>query len=385
MLIDRTTQSLLALDAQKLLRQRRIIGSACSIHVDVDGKKMLSFASNDYLGLAASPVLAEAAAAAARTWGVGTGSSHMISGHMQIHDTLEKKLAAFVGAESALLFSTGYMANIGAITALVGRDDAAFSDRLNHASLIDAVLLSRADNVRYRHNDVEHLAKLLNKSRAKTKLIITDAVFSMDGDLAPLPALFELAEKHDAWLLIDDAHGFGVMGQNGQGTHSHFGLPMHPRMIYIGTLGKAAGVSGAFAAGQKNVIEWIMQRARTYIFTTAPSPVIAATILESLELLHSGSHLRAQLFASAERLRAALSQSDLKLMPSPAAIQPVIVGENTKALEFSMKLAQNNILVPAIRPPTVPKGSARLRISLSAVHNTGHIDILTEALKGLSS
>ena len=383
--INTAKQNLLNLKNQNLLRERRIIGSASSIYADVDGKKMLSFASNDYLGLASSPILAEAAAQAAFTWGVGTGSSHMITGHMQIHEKLETKLADFVGAERALLFSTGYMANLGVITALIGREDAAFSDRLNHASLIDAVILSRAGNVRYRHVDIEHLATLLKKSRAKTKLIITDAVFSMDGVLAPLPELLDLAKKYDAWLLIDDAHGFGVMGENGRGTHAHFGLGLHPRIIYVGTLGKAAGVSGAFAAGQKDVIELIMQRARSYIYTTAPSPIIAATLIKSIELIEAGSHLRSQLFSLIERLRSGLSHTELSPLPSPGPIQPIIVGENTKTLEISLKLAQKNILVPAIRPPTVPKGSARLRISLSAVHNTGHIDLLIEALKALRS
>jgi 8-amino-7-oxononanoate synthase len=244
-------------------------------------------------------------------------------------------------------------------------------------------VLSRAENVRYRHNDPDHLATLLKASRAKRKLILTDAVFSMDGDIAPLPDLLELAEAHDAWLVVDDAHGFGVLGDEGRGTLSHFGIPITPRLIYMGTLGKAAGVSGAFVAGTDRVIEWLLQCARTYTFTTASSPVITTTLLKSLELIRKGSRLRAHLFSLIERLRMGLSQIRWELLPSPTAIQPVIIGSNKDALRVSQALAEMGLLVPAIRPPTVPKGSARLRISLSAGHNGEHIDRLTNALKGL--
>ncbi len=383
MIIHEIDQKLSELAKDNLLRHRRTITSPCTVLANVDGKPLLTFSSNDYLGLAASPILSEAAANAAYKWGVGSGGSHVVTGHMQPHEELEQALAAFVGSPRALFFSTGYMANTGIVPALVGREDAVFSDRLNHASLIDAVLLSRAENIRYRHNDINHLESLLKKSQARRKLILTDAVFSMDGDVAPIPELYELAQRHDAWLVIDDAHGFGVLGEEGRGTLSHFKIPVSPRLIYIGTLGKAAGVFGAFAAGTENVIEWLLQRARTYTFTTATSPIIAATIIKSLELIRKGSLLRAHLFSLVERLRLGLSQTKWQLLSSPTAIQPVIIGENRKTLEIAQKLADQGIFVPAIRPPTVPKGSARLRISLSAGHNVEQIDLLINALKAL--
>lgn len=384
MIFDETDKNLSALAEDSLLRRRRMVSSPCTVVAEVDGRSMLTFSNNDYLGLAADPAMAQAAAEAALKWGVGAGGSHVVTGHMQPHDMLEAALADFVGTDRALYFSTGYMANTGIVPALVGRGDAVFSDRLNHASLIDAVLLSRAENVRYRHNDMDHLAALLKESQAKRKLILTDAVFSMDGDVAPLPELFALAEAHDAWLVVDDAHGFGVLGADGRGTLSHFGIPAASRVIYMGTLGKAAGVSGAFIAGSDTVVEWLLQRARTYTFTTASSPVIAATLVKSLELIRKGSLLRARLFSNIERLRMGLSQTRWELLPSPTAIQPVVIGSNEEALRVSQALAEMGIFVPAIRPPTVPKGSARLRISLSAGHNDEHIDRLTDALKGLA-
>lgn len=381
---DEIDKHLEALAGENLLRARRMISSPCTVMAEVDGQMMLTFSSNDYLGLAADPALVEAAIEAARQWGVGSGGSHVVTGHMQPHDMLEAALADFVGAERALYFSTGYMANTGIVPALAGRGDTVFSDRLNHASLIDAVVLSRAENVRYRHNDMDHLATLLKESKAKCKLILTDAVFSMDGDVAPLPELLALAQEHDAWLVVDDAHGFGILGADGRGTLSHFGIPFSDRLIYVGTLGKAAGVSGAFAAGTGKVIEYLLQRARTYTFTTASSPIIAATLIRSLELIKKGALKRARLFSHIERLRLALSQTRWELMPSPTAIQPVIIGSNEETLKVSQALSENGIFVPAIRPPTVPKGSARLRISLSAGHNDEHIDRLTDALKGLA-
>ncbi len=383
MIIEEINTKLNDLAKENLLRQRRTISSACTVLAEVDNQSLLTFSSNDYLGLAANPILAETAAIAAKKWGVGSGGSHVVTGHMQPHEELELALAKFVESPRSLFFSTGYMANIGVVPALVGREDAVFSDRLNHASLIDAVLLSRAENIRYRHNDTAHLASLLKKSKAKRKLILTDAVFSMDGDVAPLPELYELAERYDAWLVIDDAHGFGVLGHEGRGTHSHFGIPISPRLIYIGTLGKAAGVSGAFVAGTENVIEWLLQRARTYTFTTATSPIISACILKSLELIEKGSLLRSHLFSLIERLRLGLSQSKWQLLSSPTAIQPVIIGTNEETLRLSKNLIERGIFVPAIRPPTVPKGSARLRISLSAGHNVEQIDLLIAALKEL--
>ncbi|MCM1512369.1 MAG: 8-amino-7-oxononanoate synthase [Oxalobacter formigenes] len=383
MITDNIQHQLQTLANENLLRRRRIVGSACTVMAEIDGIPMLTFSSNDYLGLAAHPLLAETAAKAAYQWGVGSGGSHVVTGHMRPHEILEKTLAEFAGMDRALFFSTGYMANTGIVPALVGRGDAVFSDRLNHASLIDAVLLSRADNIRYRHTDIEHLASLMEKSRARQKLILTDAVFSMDGDIAPLPALLDLAKIHDAWLVADDAHGFGVLGPEGRGTLAHFGITPTPRLVYMGTLSKAAGVSGAFAAGNAQVMEWLLQRARTYTFTTAASPVVVATLIKSIELIRQGEDRRTRLFSLSRRLQAGLSQTRWEWLPSPTAIQPVITGSNEKTLQIAQALASRGILVPAIRPPTVPKGRARLRISLSAGHNEEQIDKLLDGLKEL--
>lgn len=305
----------------------------------------------------------------------------MVSGHMSPHEALEKALAGFVGAKRALFYSTGYMANIGVVPTLVGRGDAVFADRLNHASLIDAVQLSRADHRRYAHKDMAQLEKMLSQSEARHKLILTDAVFSMDGDLAPLKTLFALAERYDAWLVVDDAHGFGVLGHEGRGSLDYCGIPFHPRLVYIGTLGKAAGVSGAFVAGSDTVIEWLMQRSRSYIFTTATSPVVASAILASLELVRNAGDRRRYLQELIAQLQDGLKDTRWKLLPSFTAIQPVVVGENDAVLKVSRELQRHGIWVPAIRPPTVPKGSARLRVSLSASHTKEQVAKLIGALR----
>ncbi len=381
MIWEELTRQLESLSKDNLLRKRKTLESSCGTHAVVNGRPMLAFCSNDYLGLASHPRLAEAVCESARQWGIGSGGSHVVSGHMGPHDELEKALADFVGAERALFYSTGYMANVGVVPTLVGRGDAVFADRLNHASLIDAVQLSRADHRRYAHCDMVQLEKMLSESPAKHKLILSDAVFSMDGDLAPLNTLFELAEKYDAWLVLDDAHGFGVLGKNGRGSLNHCKLPFHPRLVYIGTLGKAAGVSGAFIAGSNSVIEWLMQRSRSYIFTTATSPVMASALLASLELIENGDDRRRHLQELISRLKTGLMDTEWKLLPSFTAIQPVLVGENDAVLKVSAALSERGIRVPAIRPPTVPKGSARLRISLSAAHTEEHVAQLVDALK----
>ena len=381
MIWEELTRQLESLSKDNLLRKRKTLESSFGTHAVVNGRPMLAFCSNDYLGLASHPRLAEAVCESARQWGIGSGGSHVVSGHMGPHDRLEKALADFVGAERALFYSTGYMANVGVVPALVGRGDAVFADRLNHASLIDAVQLSRADHRRYAHCDMVQLEKMLSESPAKHKLILSDAVFSMDGDLAPLNTLFELAEKYDAWLVLDDAHGFGVLGKDGRGSLNHCKLPFHPRLVYIGTLGKAAGVSGAFIAGSNSVIEWLMQRSRSYIFTTATSPVIPSALLASLELIENGDDRRRHLQELISRLKTGLMDTEWKLLPSFTAIQPVLVGENDAVLKVSAALSERGIWVPAIRPPTVPKGSARLRISLSAAHTEEHVAQLVDALK----
>lgn len=385
MIRDTLTTELATLKEQGLQRQRRTLQTPCGVRIEVDGRSLLSFCSNDYLGLAAEPVLIDTVREAALRWGVGSGSSHLVSGHFAPHEELEHKLASFVGGDRALYFSTGYMANLGVVPALVGRGDAVFADKLNHASLIDAVQLSRADHQRYPHNDLAALERQLSASTAKRKMILTDAVFSMDGDLAPLTQLLELAERHDAWLMVDDAHGFGVLGPQGRGTLAQCGIVLaeHPRLLYMGTLGKAAGVSGAFVAGAEEVIEWLLQRARTYIFTTASSPMLAATLLKSLDLIAGadGDVRRNNLQLLIARLQDGLQGSRWQLLPSPTAIQPIIIGENDAVLRIATALAKQGLWVPAIRPPTVAKGTARLRITLSAAHSLADVDRLLAALQ----
>ncbi len=387
MIFDRLAADLADLDRQHLRRRRRVVDSPCGPRSTVDGRPLLAFCSNDYLGLASHPEIAEALAEGARRWGAGSGASHLVSGHLRPHEELEARLAGFVGLERALTFGAGYLANLGVVPALVGRGDAVFADRLNHASLIDAALASRAEHHRYPHNDVEALERLLTASTAKRKLILTDTVFSMDGDLAPLPQLLDLAERFDAWLVVDDAHGFGVLG-GGRGSLAHFGLPASRRLVYVGTFGKAAGVAGAFAAGDARVVEWLMQRARTYIFTTAPPPALSCALVKSLELIAAGDDRRAHLNALIARLRDGIAgfagDRGWRLAGSPTPIQPIIVGANDRALALAAALEADGLWVPAIRPPTVPPGAARLRVSLSAAHEEADVDALIAALRRAS-
>lgn len=380
MILEELRAELDALQQEGLLRVRRTLQSPCGPLATVGGQALISFCSNDYLGLASDPALIEAACAGARAWGIGSGASHLVSGHLAPHDELENRLAEFTGFPRALLFSTGYMANLAVIPALVGRGDAVFADRLNHASLLDAVQLARAQNRRYAHADLTALARLLAASSARRKLIVTDAVFSMDGDLAPLPGLLDLAERFDAWLLVDDAHGFGVLGAAGRGSLAHFNLPAAHRLLYMGTLGKAAGASGAFVAGAATVIAWLMQRARTYVFTTATSPVIACALLASLELIATGEERRQRLRQRIAQLRDGLAGTRWRLLPSLTAIQPVVIGDNHETARVAHELLQRGVWVPAIRPPTVPQGTARLRVSLSAAHSADQVDRLLSAL-----
>ncbi|MCP5159092.1 MAG: 8-amino-7-oxononanoate synthase [Gammaproteobacteria bacterium] len=381
MIWDELETGLARLAVENLTRRRRTLDAPCGPEAVIDGQRFTAFCSNDYLGLANHPTLIAVVQQAAARWGVGSGASHVVSGHLRPHAELEERLAHFVGRERALYFTTGYMANLAIVPALVERHDAIFADRLNHASLIDAALLARAEHIRYPHIDLDWLADRLARSRARRKLILTDAVFSMDGDLAPLPELLELAERFDAWLVIDDAHGFGVLGPGGRGSLAHFALPASPRLILMGTLGKAAGVSGAFVAGDHRVIEWLMQRGRPYIFTTASSPVIAAALSASLKLIVAGDDRRAHLQDLIVRLRAGLRGLPWRLLPSPTAIQPLVIGDNQAAMALAERLLMNHLWVPAIRPPTVPTGTARLRISLSAAHTTDQVDALLAALR----
>jgi 8-amino-7-oxononanoate synthase len=383
MIFDELEHGLADLERAGLTRRRRVLEAPCGPFARVDGRELISFCGNDYLGLANDPALIDAACAGARRWGVGSGASHLVSGHFAPHETLERELAALTGFERALLFSTGYLANLGIVASLVGRGDAVFADKLNHASLIDAVQLSRADHERYPHGDLGALERRLAASTAKRKLILTDAVFSMDGDLAPLPGLLQLAERFDAWLVIDDAHGFGVLGERGRGSLGHFGLPADPRIVYMGTLGKAAGASGAFVAGSATLVEWLLQRARTYIFTTGASPIIACALLASLESIRQGDARRRHLRRLADCLRDGMSTSRWKLLPSPTAIQPIVIGDNHETLRIAQALFEHGLWVPAIRPPTVPKGTARLRVSLTAAHDETQVRLLVDVLREL--
>ncbi len=387
MIETRLTAELADLATAGLTRRRRVLESPCGRIATVDGREMLNFASNDYLGLAGNTDIAAALADGAQRWGAGSGASHLVSGHLAPHEALEKEIAAFVGFPRALTFSTGYLANLAIVPTLATRGAVLFSDRLNHASLIDAMQLAKArgaETQRYAHCDMAALEKLLAASDASNKIIVSDAVFSMDGDLAPLPALCALAGRHDAWLVIDDAHGFGVLGPQGKGSLAHFNLPYHPRLLLMGTLGKAAGVGGAFVAGSQTAIEYLLQKGRTYIFTTAAPPALACALSKSLEIIEHGDALRANLFARIGQLRDGLGGLPWHLQPSATAIQPLIVGENAAALALATALWERGLWVPAIRPPTVAKGTARLRISVSAAHTAADIDELIHALKELA-
>lgn len=368
--------------SKKLYRRRLTLESPQQTHVLMAGREYLAFCSNDYLGLANHPRLIEAVCEGARQYGVGAGASHLISGHSSAHHALEEALAHFTGFPQALLFSTGYMANAGVITALAGRGDTIFADKLNHASLNDAALVSRARFIRYSHLDLATLERQLAVSQARRKLVMTDAVFSMDGDVAPAASLLALCEKYDAWLMLDDAHGFGVLGPQGRGTVSHFNISS-PRIIYMATLGKAAGVFGAFVAAQPEIIETLIQHAHSYIYTTATPPLLSHALLKSLALIEEEEWRRERLTQLVMCLKREVQSLRWQLLPSATPIQPLVIGENEKTLEISEALRARGILVPAIRPPTVPQGAARLRISLSALHSLDDVAQLGSALREL--
>ncbi|KIO48944.1 8-amino-7-oxononanoate synthase [Nitrosospira sp. NpAV] len=373
-------EQLRARESKDLYRRRLTLESPQQTHVLMAGREYLAFCSNDYLGLANHPQLIEAVCEGARQYGVGAGASHLITGHSSVHHALEEALAHFTGFPRTLLFSTGYMANAGVITALLDRRDTIFADKLNHASLNDAALISRARFVRYSHLDLASLERQLAVCQTRRKLVMTDAVFSMDGDIAPVTQLLALCEKYDAWLMLDDAHGFGVLGSKGRGTVSHFDTSS-PRIIYMATLGKAAGVFGAFIAAQPEVIETLIQHARSYVYTTATPPLLSHTLLKSLVLIEEEEWRRERLTQLVACLKREVQSLRWRLLPSITPIQPLIIGENDKALEISEALRAQGILVPAIRPPTVPQGAARLRISLSASHTMDDVAELGSALR----
>ena len=374
-------------EQQGLLRRRRILQSPQASHITIDGRGYLAFCSNDYLGLANHPQLIEAACEGATRYGVGAGASHLINGHSAAHHDLEQALAGFTGFPQALLFSTGYMANIGVVTALAGREDAIFADKLNHASLNDAALLSRARFIRYPHLDLKTLETRLASTKVRRKLVISDAVFSMEGDSAPIPELLALCEQYQAILLLDDAHGFGVLGKQGRGSLFQTDSPSNhsPNLVYMATLGKAAGVSGAFVAAQWDVIETLIQSARSYIYTTATPPLLAHALLASLQLIEHEDWRRDRLRQHIAQLKQGLQPLPWPLLPSVTPIQPLLIGDSKEAVRVSERLRERGILVPAIRPPTVPQGTARLRISLSAAHRPDDIRQLVEALHELAA
>ena len=360
-------------------RSRRIIESPQGIYLHIDGRRLLNFCSNDYLGLANHPDIIKAFKSAADHFGVGSGSAHLVCGHSTAHHALEEELAEFTGRDRALLFSTGYMANIGVISSLLSRSDTVFEDRLNHASLLDGGLSSGAKFIRYAHVDVEDLTVKLVKAQGE-KLVVTDGVFSMDGDLAPVNALSAVVKKHSAWLMVDDAHGLGVLGKNGGGLLEECGLAQNDVQILMGTLGKALGTSGAFVAGSETLIETLIQKARTYIYTTAMPPAIAEATRASLKIVIAENWRRDKLNKLIGQFRKGALQLGLKMMPSASAIQPLLIGDSQHAVAISAALREKGILVSAIRPPTVPQNTARLRITFSALHDESHINLLLSAL-----
>ena len=366
--------------AKGLYRRRRVTETPQQPQMIIDGREIISFCSNDYLGLANHPSVIKAFQDTANIFGIGSGAAHLINGHTRIHHELEEALAEFTGRERALLFSTGYMANLGLIQALVSPRDTLLADKLNHASLSDGALLSRAQLYRYPHGDMDQLRKRLRESSAGEKLIITDAVFSMDGDLAPLPELAKLAKEYDAWLMADDAHGIGVLGKMGAGSLEHYGLNAAEVPILMGTLGKAFGTAGAFIAGSEELIEHLIQSARTYIYTTAMPAALAAATLASLKIIATEPERRNRLHELVGYFQQKARQFDLKLLPSNTPIQGIILGDNLKALTVSERLFEQGFMVTAIRPPTVPAGTARLRITLSATHSEAQIDALIRSL-----
>ncbi|MGB0468299.1 MAG: 8-amino-7-oxononanoate synthase [Pontibacterium sp.] len=369
---------------QSLYRQRRTLQSPQSPEVRVDGKTYLAFCSNDYLGLANHPDVIKALKQGADLYGVGGGASHLVNGHSQAHHTLEEALAEFTGRPKALLFSTGYMANLGAVNALLDKRDAVFQDRVNHASLLDAGLLSGARFQRYLHNDADSLAQRLERTEARRKLVVTDGVFSMDGDIADLPVLSEVAKAKEAWVMVDDAHGFGCVGKTGAGCVEHFGLGPDDVQVLVGTLGKAFGTAGAFVAGSEELIETLVQHARTYIYTTSMPPAVAVATLASLKILSTESWRREKLAALIKQFRDGCEQLGLELMDSDTPIQPIMVGEASQAMRMSAALEAQGIFIGAIRPPTVPQGSARLRVTLSATHTEAQVKRLLNALEQVS-
>ncbi len=371
--------ALAQLESRALLRRLTVRTGTPGARMVVDGREYLNFGSNDYLDLAGDPRLAGAVNAAAVEVGWGAGASPLVTGRNELHERLEHRLAEFEGTEAALLFNTGFAANVGAVAALVGPEDAVFSDALNHASLIDGCRVSRAKVRVYRHGDGEDLELQLKNTPARRRLIVTDSLFSMDGDLAPLPSLCELAERYDCMLLVDEAHATGVFGRTGRGVAEHFAVEERIG-IRVGTLSKALGASGGFVAGSRQLIDWLANRARTYVFSTAPPPATCAAALAALEIVRDEPARRQRVLAAANSLCARLSTAGLNVGPSVSQIIPVVLGDERRTLAAAERLRERGLWVPAIRPPTVPAGQSRLRISLSAGHTAEMLESLVNAL-----
>ncbi len=375
------SSSLAALRDAGLYRRRRVVERALpGARCVVDGRELVNFCSNDYLGLAQDPRVAQAMAAAAIEFGAGSGASHLVTGHHRAHHALEEELAAFTGRERALLFSTGYMANLGVAAALAGRGDTVLEDRLNHASLLDAGLLCGARFSRFPHGDADALERRLETAGRGHRLVLTDGVFSMDGDLAPLPRYAAACRRHRAMLVVDDAHGLGVLGPGGGGTVEHFGLGAADVPLLVGTLGKAFGSFGAFVAGGSDLVDLLIQRARTYIYTTALPPAVAEATRAALGIVRAEPWRAARVLAHAARFRELATQAGLPLAASSTPIQPVLLGTPQAATAASEALLERGLLVSAIRPPTVPEGGSRLRVTLSAAHAEADIERLVDAL-----
>jgi len=375
------SEELKRLEQQGLYRSRRVIEETQFPKIVVDGRKVINFCSNDYLGLSQHPSVKQAFIEGVERYGAGSGSAHLICGHSQAHHALEEELADFTGRDRALLFSTGFMANIGTLSALLKPADRVLEDRLNHASLLDGGLLSRAKFRRYQHNDMSDLKNKLSLKEQENTLIVSDGVFSMDGDLAPLPDMVRLARQYKATLMVDDAHGFGVLGGTGAGVLEHYGLKQQDVPILMGTLGKAVGTFGAFVAGSEQLIEILIQKARSYIYTTAMPAALAEATRVSLRLVQTETWRREQLMHNIQSFRFKAEQRGLPVMASGTAIQPLLIGSAEQAMTVSQKLMEKGFWVSAIRPPTVPKGQARLRVTLSAVHQPEQIDGLLDALE----
>lgn len=368
---------------QSLYRERITISSGCGEQLRVDDKQLHNFCSNDYLGLAGHRDIAAAFKQGVDTYGSGSGASHLISGHCEAHHALEEQLAEFTGRPRALLFSSGYMANLGVINALVGRTDQVLQDYLNHASLLDGGLLSRAKFQRYKHADCDDLAAKLraaDNGKSRRKLVVTDGVFSMDGDLAPVQQLADICHQHNSWLMVDDAHGFGVLGATGGGLIEDANLSVDQVPVLIGTLGKSFGTYGAFVAGSDALIETLIQFARSYIYTTALPPAVAVATSASLQRVRSEQWRRDKLSQLIARFRHAAQQIGLTLMDSQTPIQPILLGDDQRVMDSAATLREQGFIVGAIRPPTVPVGQGRLRITLCANHSEQQVDALVDAL-----